>query len=515
MNSHGRLGDRAILGDDPEISVPLRRRGAMTLMLTGRAALAIIGAGLLWGASLANFATRIGAYGADAEFQSVLRLLSAVLYVVMFLVFLARFRRESRIFTDARCAVAMLFAQVCAVFCTQLVQTFTHEVPGMLVASTVGLVLFQIARSYFNFAVFYHFVRFESAVRLGCVATSAIVALLVLSLSFALPQIGGAYGSNVLAVCAGAVLSLYIWLRQRTPNGSLSIDLHAPHTLPLKPWAFVVYGVCTASLPSVRAFAAQLVYPELIPAALLFVCVLAVLLLGIERDSDLFAACIASLGVLAFFSSSVLGLGSVSLVLCGYICTYLGTCVLFSYGVPGGRTRWWTDPMALTVLGYALGWVLSMGLAWLPFVADGLGLSMAKSLVTSFFGVAVPLFCLVSDRRNDRLRGFGQVGDQLSGSHGHGEGANAEKQISSEGAMGVSRIVELCREAAAVYGLTQREAQVLGYILQGFSEQYIADALTISKTTVHTHMRHVYAKLDVHSRDELAHLCNERLGQPS
>ena len=38
---------------------------------------------------------------------------------------------------------------------------------------------------------------------------------------------------------------------------------------------------------------------------------------------------------------------------------------------------------------------------------------------------------------------------------------------------------------------------------QGRSTPYIGDELFISETTVKTHIRHIYAKLDVHNKQDL------------
>jgi DNA-binding NarL/FixJ family response regulator len=54
--------------------------------------------------------------------------------------------------------------------------------------------------------------------------------------------------------------------------------------------------------------------------------------------------------------------------------------------------------------------------------------------------------------------------------------------------------------------LTAREADVLELLQQGRSNAQIAAALQVSVETVRTHARHVYRKLGVHSRRELAAL---------
>lgn len=56
------------------------------------------------------------------------------------------------------------------------------------------------------------------------------------------------------------------------------------------------------------------------------------------------------------------------------------------------------------------------------------------------------------------------------------------------------------------FGLTQREAEVLLLFAQGRSASWIADDLYLSPNTVRTHLRSVYTKLGIHSRQELLDL---------
>jgi DNA-binding CsgD family transcriptional regulator len=56
--------------------------------------------------------------------------------------------------------------------------------------------------------------------------------------------------------------------------------------------------------------------------------------------------------------------------------------------------------------------------------------------------------------------------------------------------------------SSADYGLTDREAEVLGLVAAGRTNGEIAASLTISPGTVKKHLDHIYAKLDVGSRTE-------------
>ncbi|HEX9696174.1 MAG TPA: response regulator transcription factor [Actinomycetota bacterium] len=60
--------------------------------------------------------------------------------------------------------------------------------------------------------------------------------------------------------------------------------------------------------------------------------------------------------------------------------------------------------------------------------------------------------------------------------------------------------------AEARYGLSPREAEVLGLITQGLSNQKIAQALFITEETVKSHVRAVLRKLGVHDRTQAVSL---------
>ena len=73
------------------------------------------------------------------------------------------------------------------------------------------------------------------------------------------------------------------------------------------------------------------------------------------------------------------------------------------------------------------------------------------------------------------------------------------------------RIVWACSKVARVYGLTQREQEVLELMVQGMSAPHIAETTCVSLATVKTHVNHLYKKLDVHSRDEAVAIAQAQL----
>ncbi len=62
------------------------------------------------------------------------------------------------------------------------------------------------------------------------------------------------------------------------------------------------------------------------------------------------------------------------------------------------------------------------------------------------------------------------------------------------------------------YGLTRREKEILQHLVNGMSKKHIAGHLHISLFTVDTHLKNIYAKLQVHSQiDVVAKALKERL----
>lgn len=59
------------------------------------------------------------------------------------------------------------------------------------------------------------------------------------------------------------------------------------------------------------------------------------------------------------------------------------------------------------------------------------------------------------------------------------------------------------------HGLTPRETEILNLLAHGRSIPYIRDELVISKNTAITHVKHIYAKLGVHNKQELLDLVQD------
>lgn len=60
-----------------------------------------------------------------------------------------------------------------------------------------------------------------------------------------------------------------------------------------------------------------------------------------------------------------------------------------------------------------------------------------------------------------------------------------------------------CHTLGQERGLTEREVEILSLLAQGRDGKFIAERYVLSYNTVKTHIKHIYQKLDVHSRQEL------------
>jgi DNA-binding CsgD family transcriptional regulator len=77
--------------------------------------------------------------------------------------------------------------------------------------------------------------------------------------------------------------------------------------------------------------------------------------------------------------------------------------------------------------------------------------------------------------------------------------------------LGVRRRIAATRgHGSGVASLTDAEAQVARLVSDGITNREIADRLFLSPHTVNSHLRHIFAKLAINSRAELARMVAEQ-----
>ncbi|MEQ2957170.1 helix-turn-helix transcriptional regulator [Slackia piriformis] len=72
-----------------------------------------------------------------------------------------------------------------------------------------------------------------------------------------------------------------------------------------------------------------------------------------------------------------------------------------------------------------------------------------------------------------------------------------------EGVQDKQGVEDACRSMAERFGLSVRETEVMVYLANGRTVPYIQDKLTISQSTVKTHVRNIYRKMGVKGKQEL------------
>ena len=85
-------------------------------------------------------------------------------------------------------------------------------------------------------------------------------------------------------------------------------------------------------------------------------------------------------------------------------------------------------------------------------------------------------------------------------------GEEAVAPAPPEGAGAQAMLEDRCRALAQGYGLTPREVEILAHLGQGRTVRAISEKLVVSENTVKYHVKSIYQKLDVHSRDEVVDL---------
>jgi DNA-binding CsgD family transcriptional regulator len=136
------------------------------------------------------------------------------------------------------------------------------------------------------------------------------------------------------------------------------------------------------------------------------------------------------------------------------------------------------------------GFFLSLLLAW-PHMTDGLADSISISLLVLFVGgVAVWLVLQLHRLARPLSGGEGFVDD--------GEGAFGETEVQN--------LEAICNSLAQTYDLSPREHEVLQLLAQGRGVPYISEKICVSGNTAKTHVKRIYQKCNVHSKEELIDL---------
>lgn len=87
-----------------------------------------------------------------------------------------------------------------------------------------------------------------------------------------------------------------------------------------------------------------------------------------------------------------------------------------------------------------------------------------------------------------------------------GSEPGARAPMAREDASGPDRIAAQAARVRERYRLSAREAEVMELLARGHSVARIAEMLVVSENTIRTHSKRIYAKLDIHKKQELVDL---------
>lgn len=99
------------------------------------------------------------------------------------------------------------------------------------------------------------------------------------------------------------------------------------------------------------------------------------------------------------------------------------------------------------------------------------------------------------------------------GDEGDAPAAAGATGADAEGGAPVDGFTAACDRIAGEHGLTKREREVLHYLAQGYSLPYIRNELYIAQSTIDTHVRHIYQKLGIHSKEELITMVHQEMSE--
>lgn len=178
-----------------------------------------------------------------------------------------------------------------------------------------------------------------------------------------------------------------------------------------------------------------------------------------------------------------------------------GCFLVYLWIVLGNLCQRWSTPPAPTItFGFTLlfaGIVAGEAVAWtLHRTPVAIGYPATVSIVSLFMLVVLAWNMSDGARYAQETATMGGIpfGSESENEPGAPNGAGLKIDLDSTTA---ATDAAKLRVAAETYGLSPREVEVAALLLRGRSIPYICDELFIAKSTAQTHVRHIYAKMDI------------------
>jgi DNA-binding CsgD family transcriptional regulator len=409
-----------------------------------------------------------------------------------------------------------------------------------------------------------HFGRQEPNVsRRGIIGAFVIAFGLTLVVASLVPMLSSAFGlGSLLALCALSGVCLNRCMRALNATGPTTVKQSLPNMSPILKimWKFllglavlaIVYSLADRStLSSIQIF--NFAHAAIMSIAFIGSIVLFVVVRFSKQEPDMYTMCKLALpiAIVACLLIPILSRNTapwhVILISVGFILVdivAIATTMELSYeyridgGVAGGITRAVvigfsgiggvvgyslatlpTDSTTSIILAFTLAYLLIMGFSLIKDQwASARFSAIDEELFTSGKGPKAPLAEKGRDASNQSCREEATP-ETASAAILPEEATNKQAferpaisfpaespsaiQLESAESVQYDDSERKVIHAVNLYGLTRREEDVYRHLVRGRSVPYIARELGVSDNTVRTHMRHIYEKADVHTKQDL------------
>lgn len=262
---------------------------------------------------------------------------------------------------------------------------------------------------------------------------------------------------------------------------------------------------------------------------------------GMESSSIADMAGIIPVAVVAFyvltvhrqFSTDVVARISILLVVAGFLIATLNSAASASMSsilLVSGSTSF--DMVAWLVLvavvsrnrlagvtmfswGYGVGGLGSVAGAMLGVAVDGIwgGNDVALSLVSGIIILIIVGYALLGMRTFSFTETVRSIALPIDADQAARAAVEESKDAGEDSLDMERRFSSRCDEIARAHGLSPRESEVFALLARGRDRAYIEKHLTVSRNTVKSHVKHIYAKLDIHSHQDLIDLVEKGLSE--
>ena len=434
-----------------------------------------IGAGLLWTASMIN--TGLVASFPSLAFQlgETIQLMFFFSFVVFFSLFSVVSRKKPSIFENGLVFVVFSIAFLVGTF---LVIVTPSSSIGSIAVLITGVVAKSCSTTYFLFFIIKRFLNTKFQERSFGVGLGSVVMCVCFSVASILSEPALRVFNFGLAAAIVATLGAFSKVNKRK-------DEQVPMTSAMPMGVYGLYGICMGAIPGLDALASGEILLNRAVAVALFVAAFCLLRwIAPKLGPALWLIISAFVGTGVVFMLP-LGVPAATAVHAAFVFSWLFFWTYLSFGIPFDPEKDRIDPLLMIIAGFAIGWICFRLLRY-SILSSCPGTDVALSFVAAIIAVSVPIYSIMQKKVN----------------------VAREPLLSMR--LESSDLNVVCQDISKQYHLTKREAEVFALLAAGYGRQYVSEKLVISEGTARTHIKHIYRKLNVHSKEELLDLVHKK-----